>query len=124
MKRRPMVSSFSATLKKAMVTEDVEQAKKEHRQSLRTLVDKYMEDVSEGRAEGIRNAKDLVEVIKADLLLMGEASERSETNQNVDEVKMAKVSAVIDPDDPAIKELMDTMFAALNNANDEEDTNS
>ena len=121
-KRPAIVSSLSVAFKKAtVVTDDVAEAKKEHRQNLKMLTDKYLLDVKEGKAEGIRNAKELVEVIKADLLLMGEANDRTENNNAVDEVRIAKVQQALDENDPTVKNLMDEMLMLLNGANDEED---
>ena len=121
-KKGPLVSSLSVSFRKAVtVTEDVAEAKKEHRGNLKTLVDKYMQGIVEGKVEGIRNAKELVEVIKADLLLMGEANDRTENNNAVDEVRIAKVQQALDENDPTVKNLMDEMLMLLNGANDEED---
>ena len=121
-KRPAMVSSLSIAWKKATaVQEDVAEAKREHRQNLRTLTEKYMKDVADGKAEGIRNAKELVEVIKADLLLMGEASERTENNNAADEVRISKVQAALDENDPNVQSIMSEMLMLLNGANDAQD---
>ena len=120
-KKGPLVSSLSVSFRKAVtVTEDVAEAKKEHRGNLKTLVDKYMQGIVEGKVEGIRNAKELVEVIKADLLLMGEATDRSETN-GVDDMKVIKMQQALDENDPNVQSLLANMMRILNDSNDEEE---
>lgn len=118
--RIPMVSSLTMAFKRATkVTEDAEEAKLEHRANLRVLVDDYMNKLAKGEVEGIRNAKELVEVIKADMLLMGEATDRTETNTNLDEVRLKEVSSIIDDNDPAIQGLVDELFNRMNLINDD-----
>lgn len=118
--RPPLVSSLSVSFKRATtLTDDVAEAKREHRSNLKVLIDKYMEDVSNGKVEGIRNAKEMVEVIKADLLLLGEATERKD--ETAHEQRITKLTQTIDPTDPAIKKLMDDMLLTLNGFNDEDD---
>jgi len=112
------------TFRKAVMTEDVAEAKKDHRQKLHTLTEKYMEDVQSGKAEGIRNAKDLVEIMKMDLLLMGEANERTEQTTNIDEIRLNKMAQYISEDDPDVQKIMEQMMMGLNNANDDEDVAS
>lgn len=124
---KPLVSSFTMALKKATtVTEDVAEAKKEHRQHLQDLIAKYKEDVVGGKAEGIRTAKELVEIIKLDLLLMGEATDRTENSNNpIDDAQLVKITSVIDETNPEIQALIDSMFKSLNEVNDNLDnTNS
>jgi hypothetical protein len=75
--------------------------------------------VANGKAEGIRNAKELVEVIKMDLLMLGEATDRNDNT--FDDKRMALVSQVIDPSDPNIQTLIANMMKTLNGANDDED---
>jgi hypothetical protein len=118
--KSPMVASLSMTFKRATeVTEDVEEAKKEHRGNLKSLIDTYMMDVSTGKAEGIRTAKELVEVIKADLLLMGEATDRTDTGTSpVDEIRIQQLSKALDGNDPNVQSVIESIFNALNNAND------
>ena len=121
MSNKPMISSVSMSFKKATkVIEDHEEAKKDHRSSLQSLKDKYMEDVLTGKAEGIRNAKDLVEVMKMDLLLMGEATEIRDVNE-FDEVRVQKISQVLDLNSDTIRSTMADMLKTLNEANDEAD---
>lgn len=125
--KQPKISSLAIAFKRATgVTEDVAEAKREHRSNLRMLVDKYMDDVNEGKADGIRNAKELVEVIKADMLLMGEATERKDTNA-LDEIRVRKVSQVLDGLDLEsgdMKTLVSSVLMAMNEANDDQDTNA
>lgn len=119
---KPMVSSLSMSFKKATnITEDREEAKKQHRATITTLINQYLEDVESGKAVGIRNAKDLVEVMKMDLLLMGEATERTENSADFDEIRVQKISQAIDLNDPAFKGIVSKMFSVLNEANDEAD---
>lgn len=121
-KRPGMLSSFTVALKKATtITEDVAEAKREHRSNLKILTDQYMQRVQEGKAEGIRNAKDLVEIIKADLLLMGEANERTDNGSNVDEVRVTKIMNNLDLEDESIQSIRDQMYALLNKSNDDEE---
>lgn len=120
---KPIVSSLSMAFKKAtQITENQEEAKKEHRQSLKTLMDKYMEDVAQGKAEGIRNAKDLVEIMKMDLLLMGEVTERVDNSNDYDEVRVQKITQVLDINETSIRQAMTDMLTTLNDLNDSEDT--
>lgn len=124
MSRKPLITSLSMSFRRASVPETVEEAKKEHRQKLHTMMEQYTEDVLAGKAEGIRNAKELVEVMKMDLLLMGEATDRTENTNNLDEVRISKMSQYVSEDDPAIMAIMEQMLMGLNNANDEEDIGS
>lgn len=119
--RKPMVASLSVTFKRATdVTEDIAEAKQEHRKNLKSLVDTYMNDVQTGKAEGIRNAKELVEVIKADLLLMGEATDiTKDGNSPVDEMRIQRMAQELDENDPMVQAMVDGIFNALNGANDE-----
>lgn len=122
MAKQPIVSSLSMAFKKATkFTEDREEAKKEHRAKLGELIDKYMDDVQTGKSEGIRNAKDLVEVMKMDLLLMGEATERTENANDFDEVRVQKISQAIDLKSDSMRATLATMLKTLNDANDEAD---
>jgi hypothetical protein len=104
------------------VTDDREQAKKEHRLNLKGLMDKYFEDVSKGKADGIRTAKELAEIVKLDLLLMGEATERTDNTNPVDEAQVLRIQQSLDMDTPEAKSLMKTMYKALNIANDDLDS--
>lgn len=119
---KPKVTSLSMSFRKAAnLIEDKEEAKKDHRSKLGNLVNKYMEDVELGKAVGIRNAKDLVEVMKMDLLLMGEATERTESSNDFDEIRVQKISQAIDLNNPEIKSIISNVFKTLNQANDEAD---
>lgn len=125
-KKPPVVSSLTLAFRKAVnpiPIEDREEAKTAHRSNLQSLVSDYMLKLEEGKVDGIRNAKDLVEVIKADLLLMGEANERTETNSTVEETKVMQVAQTLDLNDPSTQAVMDQMLKALNQANDDEDRN-
>lgn len=122
---KPLVSNLSMAFRRAVkITEDVVEAKKEHRQHLKVLIDKYMEDVPNGRAEGIRTAKELAEIIKLDLLLMGEATERNDNNNKFDDVVISRIASTIDTSDPAVQGLMENVLMVLNQANDEVDESS
>lgn len=120
-KKPSLVSSLSMSFKKAIVSQDHEEVKTEHRANLKMLMDDYMSRVGTGEVDGIRNAEDLIEVMKMDLLLMGEATERTETNSTLDEAKVVKVSQVIDENDPNVQALMNDILMALNGANDDAD---
>lgn len=120
-RRPPLVSSLSMTFKRVTVNEDNEEVKKEHRKNLKTLVDDFMDRISKGEVEGIRNAKDLVEVIKMDLVLMGEASDRTATSA-VDEEGVARLTQSLDPEDPRVASLMEDLLLSLNQGNDDQDT--
>lgn len=117
-RRRPFVSTLAVTFKEAQVTKDTEKAKLEHRGNLKTLMDKYIEDVISGKAEGIRSAKEYVEVMKADLLLMGEATDRTETANTVDDVRVQQIGAIIDEDSPEVQSLINKLYQGMNIAND------
>lgn len=119
MNRRPVVSSLSMAFKRATnVTEDVEEVKKEHRGNLKILMDRYMDDVLKGKAEGVRTSKELVELIKVDMLLLGEVTERSEEISAIDQVKIQRMTQVLDENSPEAQSLIDSMYTALNESND------
>lgn len=120
MKKPSLVSSLSMSFRRAVISDDHDEVKREHRATLKGLMDDYMDRVNMGEVDGIRNAKDLIEVMKMDLLLMGEATERTETN-TLDDAKIVRVSQIIDENDPNVKSLMDDILKALNGANDEAD---
>lgn len=116
--KQPLVSSFSTRFKKeVLVTEDPNEAKLEHRSNLRKLVDKYMQDVESNKAEGIRNAKELVEVIKADMLLMGENTENIGAN-TVDEIRVQRLEESLDLNNPEVQALVSNIFNSYNDIND------
>ena len=116
--KKAVVSSFAMKFGKATgLTTDVQEAKNEHRTNIKSLMDKYLEDVNSGKAEGIQNAKQLADLIKLDMLLLGEATERTEST--LDEVKMTKLSQVVSANDPDVKKLMDNALRAINGVNDE-----
>lgn len=120
---KPIVSSLSISFKKATtITEDVVKAKREHRQTLKNLVNTYLEDIDTGKAQSIRTAKELVEVIKLDLLLMGEATERNENLSPVEEARILKISQSLDESDPNVKALMEKLLLELNGVNDDADS--
>jgi hypothetical protein len=122
MKKPTLVSSLAMSFRRAVtVSEDHEEVKKEHRQHLKELVEDYKDRVASGEAEGIRHAKDLIEIMKMDLLLMGEATERTEQLGGLDEIKVVKATQAIDENDPAVQKLMSDILGALNNANDDAD---
>lgn len=120
--KKPLVSTLSMSFRRAVKPpESAEEAKKVHRESLHSLVTSYMDDVQTGKAEGIRNAKELVEVMKMDMLLLGEATDRTEQNTSFDEIRINNLSQYIDEDNEDIQKLMNDMLMGLNNANDSED---
>lgn len=122
MYNKPLVSSLSMAFKKATtLSEDAEEVKKEHRANLKFLIDDYMGRVRKGEVEGIRTSRELVDVIKADLLLLGEATERNEEISAIDQMKMSRISSVLDENDPQVQEIMDNLFNALNDTNDNYD---
>ena len=57
MSKKPLVSSLSLSFRKAVMPESVEEAKKQHRETLHNLIEKYIQDVQAGKAEGIRMLK-------------------------------------------------------------------
>lgn len=117
-RRRPFTSTLAVTFKRAKVTEDTEQAKLEHRGNLRILMDKYMEDVASGKAEGIKSAREFIDVVKADLLLMGEATDRTETANSVDEMRVQQINTMLDEDSPEVAALINELYESMNIAND------
>ena len=123
---RPVVSSsVSMAFKRALTpTEDIAEAKRQHRGTLKDLVDTYVSDVREGKVDGIRNAKDLVEVMKMDMLLLGEATERTDDVNSLDEVRVHKISQALDEADPTVQALINSVMTSLNSANDDADVNT
>lgn len=122
MTKKPLVSSLSMAFKKktAMIS-DIDEVKNEHRKNLKHLVDKYMTDVQSGKAEGIRSARELVEIIKTDMLLLGEATERNEELSHIDQVRISKISSVLDENNPEVKAVLESLYQTMNQVNDEAD---
>lgn len=108
----------------AKISDDAEEVKKEHRKHLKTLVDDYMGRMESGKVEGIRTTRELVEVIKMDLLLLGEATERNEEISTTEQVKIDSISKVIDENDPMVQSIMAELFQELNSANDSQGVSS
>lgn len=122
MAKKPIVSSLSLHFKRSVghVVDDVTEQRKRHREKLSSLMFDYMDRVSNGEAEGIRNAKDLVEIMKMDLLLMGEPTERVETKNDLDELKIQKLAQVLNEEDPRVQQIIDDIMMAMNRVNDEQ----
>jgi len=120
--KKPLVTSALAMFSKKPKTknQEIEETKVKHRSTLEFLVDDYLHKLQIGDVEGIRHAKDLMDVIKMDMLLLGEATERTESN-SLDVVKVEKIQQILDEDDPAIAEIISKLSAALNQVNDDED---
>ncbi len=93
-KRSPLVSSLQANLRKKMQDDPIE-AKKEHRNQLHELMNQYAEDVKQGKATGIRNAKELIDVMKMDLLLLGEVTERTEVSETESDKRIRDIAKVL-----------------------------
>lgn len=120
MAKKALVSSLSMAFKRSVgsIVDDPDEQKKKHREQLGTLIDRYMEKLDTDEVDGIRNAKDLVEVIKMNLLLMGDVTERTETKNDLDEIKVQKVQQVLDMDDERLQDIINSAMMALNDAND------
>lgn len=123
----PQISSLTTVfMRKASVTQDVKETRAKHIEELQIIMSKYFEDVKAGKAEGIRSAKELIEVMKADLLLRGDPLMMNTTsnednnvgNSTAEEMKIAQISQILSVDDPNVKVLMQRMFKAVNTAND------
>lgn len=122
MSKKPLISNLSVSFRKSVkVNEDVEEAKLEHRESLRTLTDQYFQDVKDGKVPGIRHARDLIEIMKLDLVLMGEADNISANADEYTETRMTQLNNAIDENDPNIQDIMDELMQNLNDMNDGED---
>lgn len=93
-KRPSLVSSLQANLRKSMKDDPIE-AKKEHRSQLHELMSQYADDVKQGKASGIRNAKELIDVMKMDLLLLGEVTERTEVNETESDKRIRDVAQAL-----------------------------
>jgi hypothetical protein len=121
-KPTPLVTNLTMTFRKATTTvsDDVAEVKKGHRENIKLLIDNYMSDVHNGNATGISSVKELVDVIKLDLLMVGEATERPETTV-LDEIRVSKIAQVLDENDPAVQAIMGSLLKSLNEANDEAD---
>lgn len=121
MGKKPLVSSFSMAFKRAtMDAEDVQMAKQEHRDGLKKLIDRYYEEVEINVATGIRNPKELAEIIKLDLLLMGEATEKT-SNEITNDSDLLRISNKLNMQDPDVIQLAQSLFDAMNEDNDEQD---
>lgn len=120
----PKVSSFTARFKRARadVSTDASEVKLEHRQNLKDLMNKYFEDVKVNKAEGIKNVKELVDVMKLDLLMMGENTESIRTTSDIDEVKLTRVSQNLDLNDPSVQAMVNSIFSQINDDNDSADS--
>lgn len=113
------VTAFGAIIKKATMPETVEEAKAEHRNTLHELIDQYKKEVSEGKMPGIRNAKDLIEVMKLDLLLMGEATERTDTT--ADTIHLTRLEGIFNTEDSKVLEMLDGILEGIDSQNDDLD---
>jgi hypothetical protein len=80
-----------------------------------------MDDLRSGKATGIQNTKELMYVMKMDLLLMGEATERTDTVNTLDETRVNKVAQALDMTDANVQSMIQTVMQDLNDANDEAD---
>lgn len=126
-----MISSFSLMIKqkKRELTNpssptDIADIKAHHRQGIANLMNKYYEDVDSGKAEGIKSVKELVEVMKLDMLLLGEATERTASTTDIDEVKLSKFSQTMledVEDNPDMQSMVNAIFSQLNGYNDSQD---
>lgn len=127
----PQITSLATVFIKrtgATVEKDVLQERTKHRAQLQSIMNKYFQDVQDGKAEGIRNAKELVEVMKADLLMMGDplmqsggANQDDDSNKGntaVEETRVAQIAQVMSVDDPNVQALMQKMFKSVNDSND------
>lgn len=92
-KQKPLVSALGMSMKK--LSEDPMEAKKAHRVHLNSLIAQYAADVQAGKASGIRNAKELTEIIKMDLLLLGEVTERTEVNETESDKRVKDIAAML-----------------------------
>jgi len=118
-----VVNSVAVSFKRALkTTEDTTKAKKDHRDILNCLVVDYLDKVNNGTAEGIRNARDLVEIMKMDLLLMGEATDRIDNTNTLDEIRVRKVAQALDLSNSTVQDMINTVMNSLNDANDEADS--
>jgi len=115
-----VVSNLAESFKKNMLVteEEVRKVKGEHRDRISTLIDDYMNNVAAGEAEGIRHAKDLMDIIKVDLLLLGEATDRTENTTQLEEARITNMAEVIDVSDENVQLVIENMMKALNGAND------
>lgn len=113
------VSSLAVSFKRAtQVDDDADKVKLEHRLSLKSLIDDYMNKVAANKVDGIRTARELVEVIKLDLLLLGEATERTDDKTRVDEVRIQKLTRMLDENNEDVQAVIQKMFDSLNDTND------
>ncbi len=98
---------------------DVEEAKlRKWRETLEILKDKYLEDVAKGKADGIRNSKELVEVMKMEMLLLGEATQHTENNSPEEEVCINKITQYLDVNNENVSDILAGLMDELNEAND------
>jgi len=124
-KNKSIISNLSVAFKKSLAPseEEVIEVKKSHRSKLDILVEDFMYKVQAGEIDGIRNAKDLVEVMKMDLLLLGEATDRTEQVGSVDEIKVKKIVSKMNENDPFMKKIISDLMLDFNDLNDQlEDT--
>lgn len=130
-KQKPLVSALGMSMKK--LSEDPIDAKKAHRVHLNSLIAQYAEDVQNGKASGIRNAKELTEIIKMDLLLLGEVTERTEVNETESDKRVKDIAAMLSKGiSPALEglpmessertpeQLLEEAMNKMNNYNDEQ----
>lgn len=120
----PLVSSLSLAMRN--LTEDPMEAKKNHRMTLNSLVQNYIDDVAMGKASGIRNAKELADIMKLDLLLLGEVTERTEVSETESDKRIREVANMLKGGElPTMvgqtpEELLAETMEKMNNYNDEQ----
>lgn len=113
----PLITSMSVIFKRTCeLSDDSKEIRKGHRVSVNFLINKYMDDVKAGTAKGIANARELVEVIKADLLLSEGLD--TDTVDTPDEMRVHRLENALDINDPAMKSVIENMMGEYNSAND------
>lgn len=137
-KRQPIVNSVASQLKRTVkpisdTNPATPEQTKQRKQKLLGILDKsadeFLNALSKGEAE-LKTSADLERIVKLTLLLSGEAdtiqgsSAMEETINDTKlmaELNMSKVEDILNPDDPAVKEIYNKLFEGYNNINDIEE---
>lgn len=137
-KRQPIVNSVASQLKRTVkpisdTNPATPEQTKKRKQKLLDILDKsadeFLNALSKGEAE-LRTSADLERIVKLTLLLSGEADTiqgNSAMEETVNDTKlmaelsMSKVEDILNPDDPAVKEIYNKLFEGYNSINDTEE---
>ena len=123
----PLISNVSSTLKRQHSSTQIvtpEQAKQNKSIMLNivnTALDKFTENLSEGKVR-LDSSLDLERLVKLALILSGEADsitgKPAHQSEQVEITDLSKVGQILDDNDPAVKAMFEKLYKGYNNLND------